>query len=77
MKLTNGEVPTLTVILVELEDTIGRATSLDAGSVARGYVLVEVLPSIVQVNDNALSKILTLSFSTVIPLGRAELNVCV
>ena len=30
----------------------------DEGSVARGYVFVDVLPSIVQVKDNELSAIL-------------------
>ena len=60
-----------------LEDIIGRATCLDAGSVARGYVLVDWLLSIEQVNDNAPSLILTLSFSTVTPSVRAETNVCV
>ena len=77
LKLTNEEGPTLTVKLVVLEDMIGRATCLDAGSVARGYVLVDWLLSIEQVNDNAPSLILTLSFSTVTPSVRAEANVCV
>ena len=57
-----------------LEDMIGRATSLDAGSVTRGYVLVDTLPSIVQVNDNAPSLILILSFSTVIASTKALSN---
>ncbi|BCV01320.1 MAG: hypothetical protein CM15mV41_1310 [Caudoviricetes sp.] len=56
---------------------IGRATSFDAGSVLRGYVLLDVLPSIAHVKVNALSLILILFFSIVIALARAETKVCV
>ena len=53
-----GTAPTLTVIVVDVTAVILRADP-DAGSVLRGYVLVEVLPSCAQVNPILLSAIRT------------------
>ena len=49
-----------TVIVSPVTDAIGKAVPA-AGSVALGYVLVTLLPSVSQVNDNEFVDIVALS----------------
>ena len=60
MYLTSGVVPTLTVTVVAVAFVIVSDLPY-AGSVARGYVLLETLPSIEHVNVNASFPICKLS----------------
>ena len=51
---TIGDAPTF-IVIVSVVTALIASVAPDAGSVDLGYVLVDVLPSIVQVNDSALS----------------------